>query len=179
VFGRLEVERKGVAGVTLLAAALIAALTPQVADDVREALVRHIVGAGKAPYFKAYCLAVTPKQLRLPPTPQGQVGQVLADPWQDAPPLFLSRFRDLPHRILAESSCVTITDQGDEEVVERGQTGPALRILVGPLDAVSSDRVRAVVFTRSGSLTDTFTRYELAVVGKRWVVVAEKILLQA
>jgi hypothetical protein len=64
-------------------------------------------------------------------------------------------------------------------VVESGRPGPALKIVLGPVDAESDDRIRVVIFTTSGSLTETFTLYELGRVQGLWKVLSTTILLQA
>ena len=162
-----------------LATALFLALTATQVDDAREQAVRHLIRADKAPDFRAYCLAIQNSQAKLPATREGQVDQLLKQPPEDATPWFLRRFRELPHRVIPQSSCTKVVSQGDEEVVESGKAGPALMIFMGPVDIGPDDRVRLVIFTTSGSLTETFTLYEVGKVQGQWKVLSTRILLQA
>ncbi len=68
--------------------------------------------------------------------------------------------------------------QGDEEVAESGKPGPALQVVLGPVEAISDNRARLVIYTRSGSLTETFVLYELDRIGADWQVTGTTILLQ-
>ena len=143
-------------------------------EDAQAVVIRKMTTGPGDDYFKHYCVAVTPGTLRLPVTRERRIQSVQLRP--DPSPAFLSRLRRISPRIVAASEC----DSNGEEVVHRSTRGkPAIVVAVGPVEVVSTERLRVTTFTTSGFLTETYTLVELVRKGVEWQVDSERILLQA
>jgi uncharacterized membrane protein len=146
-----------------------------VAHDAQVAVLKTLP-AELGGSFKYYCVAINPGVLSPPVTKASLIESTQARP--DPSTAVLASLKDLSPRFVAASECGR--SESDWDVYHRStKATPAVLVVVGQVEVVSTTRVRVVVFTTSGFLTETYTLYDLERVGSRWKVVASEIVAQA
>jgi hypothetical protein len=95
----------------------------------------------------------------------------------DPPTELIAGLQDAKRRFVGASACEA--DAGGDIQYRASKAKPSLLVVCGAVEVVSSDRVRFMVFTTSGSLTETDTLVEYRRTATGWARASSTILRQA
>jgi hypothetical protein len=142
---------------------------------IHAAQVTELRSLGQDSYFKFFCIAVNRGELRRPASRDTLLLSTRSRP--DPPTGLLAELQGVGHRFVPASACEADNEGDIRHRATRAQ--PSLLIVVGPVEVISSSEVRFVVFTTSGSLTETHALVQYRLTENGWEQVSSKILLQA
>ena len=142
---------------------------------IHAAQVMELRSYAQEPYFKYYCVAVNRGELRHPASRGELFESTRARP--DPPTELMLELQDAKHRFVPASACDA--DSSGDIRYRAAKAKPSLLVVVGAVEIISPDRLRFMVFTTSGSLTETDTLVEYERTANGWKQVSSKILRQA
>jgi hypothetical protein len=142
---------------------------------VHAAQVAELRSYVREPYFRYYCLAVNHGEMPGPTSRDALFKSTRLRP--DPPTGLIAELQDAKHRIVPASACEA--DVVGDIRHSATKAKPTLLVVVGPVAVISAERVRFMVFTTSGSLSETDTLVEYRLTPGGWGQVSSTILRQA
>jgi hypothetical protein len=142
---------------------------------VHPAQVAELRSYARETYAKNYCIALNPGELQHPASREALLDSTRHTP--DPPAGLLAELQDARRRYVPASACEANAEGDIRHRTTKAK--PSLLVVVGAVEVLSSDRVRFMVFTTSGSLTETDTLVEFRRTPQGWVEVSSEIIRQA
>jgi hypothetical protein len=159
----------------LVAAISIAVLVDAPYPGIHAAQVVALRAHAQEPYFKYYCVAVNRGELRHPASEDALFRSTHLRP--DPPTELILGLQDAKRRFVPASACDT--DPYGDIRHRATKAKPSLLVVFGAVEVISPNRVRFMVFTTSGSLTETDALVEYERTAGLWRQISSKILRQS